>query len=88
MPHAGGTLFLNGDAFYLSGAPYYSGTDPGPLFSRPYTRYDLRATFAQGRWRYTAWGTFQPRDFASEQAGSTLDPRPKAELGLGAVYRF
>ncbi|MBN9420957.1 MAG: outer membrane receptor protein [Candidatus Accumulibacter sp. 66-26] len=88
VPHAGGTLFLNGDAFYLSGAPYYSGTDPGPLFSRPYTRYDLRATFAQGRWRYTAWGTFQPRDFASEQAGSTLDPRPKAELGLGAVYRF
>ncbi len=87
-PMAGGTLFVNGDASYLSGAPYYSGTNPVPLFSRPYTRYDLRVSYEQGKVRYTAYGTFQPRDFESEQAGATVDTRPRADLGIAIAYKF
>ncbi|MCC7313002.1 MAG: TonB-dependent receptor [Sulfuritalea sp.] len=85
---AGGRLFVNADAFHISGAPYYSGVSPAPLFSRPYTRYDLRLSFEQGRWRYTGFGTFQPRDYASEQAGATVDPRPKADVGVAVAYKF
>ncbi|MDX9707379.1 MAG: TonB-dependent receptor [Azospira sp.] len=87
-PFAGGRLLVNGDAFLLSGAPYYVGAGATPRYSRDYVRYDLRATYEQGRWRYTVSGVFQPRRFASEQAGATLDPRPKVDLGLTASYRF
>lgn len=87
-PFAGGRLLLNGDAFLLSGAPYYVGAGATPRHSRDYVRYDLRASYERGRWRHTVSGVFQPRRFASEQAGATLDPRPKVDLGLTVSYRF
>jgi outer membrane receptor protein involved in Fe transport len=84
----GGQWSINGDAFQISGAPYYSGTNPDPLYSRTYSRYDLRVSFEQGKVRYTAYGTFQPRDYAGEQAGATIDPRPKRDLGIAIAYKF
>jgi len=79
---------INVDAFRISGAPYYVGSSPAPLFTRVYSRYDLRLSVDQGRWRYSAFATFQPKEFASEQAGATLDPRPKTDLGLALNYKF
>lgn len=87
-PFAAGRLLVNGDAFLLSGAPYYVGAGTAPRYSRDYVRYDLRASYETGRWRHTLAGVFQPRRFASEQAGATLDPRPKAEIALTVSYRF
>lgn len=85
---AGGKVMVNGDAFYISGAPYYSGTNTTPLFSRPYTRYDLRVSYEEGKLKYTAYGTFQPRDYASEQAGATVDTRPRNDLGIAINYKY
>lgn len=85
---AGWDVFVNGDAFHISGAPYYTGANPLPRFSRAYTRYDLRVSFERGRTRYTVYGTFQPREYASEQAGATVDPRPRTDLGVAVLYKF
>lgn len=85
---AGGLLRVNADVFQLSGAPYYVGTSPVPLFSRVYTRYDLRASLEKGRVRYAVYGVFQPRAYSGEQAGSTVDPRPRADVGVALAYTF
>jgi outer membrane receptor protein involved in Fe transport len=94
LPLPRGQLLLNGDGFYMSGIPYFTGPS---LFlsgvSRPYARYDLRGTYEIGPVQYTAYGTFQPNDFSSEPisviaAGFFYDPRPKAEFGLSVRYRY
>lgn len=84
----GGQLQINGDAFRISGAPYYVGTSPASLYSRRYERYDLRASLERGPVRYALYGTFQPKAYASEQAGATLDPRPRTDLGAAVTYKF
>lgn len=87
-PFAAGTVLVNGDAYHITGMPYYSGSNPVPLFSRPYTRYDLRLAYEQGRNRYTVYATFQPREYASEQAGATVDPRPRTDFGVAFLHKF
>lgn len=81
-----GELVLNGDAFFMSVAPYYSGNSL--LYSERYTRYDVRASYDLGALRYTLFGTFQPNKYASEQAGATIDPRPRADIGAAIRYTF
>jgi hypothetical protein len=89
-----GQLLLNGDGYYISGIPYFTGT---PLLqrgvSKPYSRYDVRGTYELGRVQYTAYGTFQPSELSSEPigvlaAGVFYDPRPKTEFGLTIRYRY
>lgn len=84
----GWRAFLNGDAYRISAMPYYVGTSPLVRHSRSYTRYDLRLALEQGRMRYVFSGTFQPRKYASEYAGATVDPRPRTDLGIAVVYKF
>lgn len=88
----GGRLFVNGDAAYISGQPFYVGSSPEPGFTRIYTRYDLRLGYDIGKMRYLAYATFQPIKYGSEQAGApasaALDTRPYADLGVGVRYFF
>lgn len=85
---AGMRWLLNADAFHISGAPYYLGNSAQPLFSQAYTRYDLRATGERGPLSMTLAATLQPHRLASEQAGSTIDPRPPRDFSLTLAYRF
>lgn len=85
---AAGLLRANADVFQLSGAPYYVGASPVPLYSRIYTRYDLRVSLERNRVRYAVYGVFQPHAFAGEQAGATVDPRPRADVGVALTYTF
>ena len=34
------------------------------------------------------YGVFQPHAFASEQAGTSVDPRPRADVGVALTYTF
>lgn len=87
-PCGAGTLLVNVNFQYVDKAPYYVGTSATPLYSRSYVRYDLRVGYELGKTRYTAFMTLQPREFASEQAGANVDPRPKVDGGVNVTYTF
>jgi outer membrane receptor protein involved in Fe transport len=66
--------------------PYYVGNleRSTPL----YDIYNLRMTIEQGRSSYSLYAIFQPRDFASDQAGATINPKPGTDVGLAYRYTF
>jgi len=93
-PFTGGRLLLNGDFSWVSPTPYFSGTPARIGYARPYSRYDLRATYETGPWQWTAFATFQPIRYGSEVVvaaaggGASIDPRPRSEVGITGRYFF
>lgn len=89
-----GRVLVNVDAFYISGVPYFAGTPLLALqFARPYSRYDVRATYERRQWQFTVGADFQPMKFSSDAisavaAGLTIDPRPTANFSSSVRYRF
>lgn len=92
-PFASGKLLFNGDAYFIAGVPYFSGTPSVRSYSRPYARYDLRGTYSIGKFDWTAALVLQPHQYSSEvivgsTAGLLIDPVAKTQVNLSMRYRF
>jgi outer membrane receptor protein involved in Fe transport len=86
-------LEVNLDYAYSSGLPYFAGSPLKLGYSRPYSRYDMRANYEHGSVYLVASAILQPHRFSGEalygsSAGLMLDPRPKVQFGLTLGYRF
>jgi len=88
VPLSSGSLAFNFDAFLIDKSPYYLGTSPIVQINPRYTRYDLRGTWRDGPLSLTGSWTIQPNRLAAEQAGTSIDPRPRNDLSVTAAYRF
>lgn len=87
-PRWGGTLYANLGYERIADSPYYIGTSATPEYARLYERWDLRLSQQIGPSRYTVYATVQPNEFASEQAGTSIDPRPSLDVGVAYAYTF
>jgi outer membrane receptor protein involved in Fe transport len=83
---ANGQLVVDAYLQRVGHKPYYVGQSERstPL----YDVYNLRMSVEQGRSTYTIYAILQPREFASDQAGATINPKPGTDLGLAYRYTF
>ena len=86
-------LLLNVDASYISKVPYFAGTPLQLVYTRQYTRFDVRVTRDIRDLTLAGFVTSQPVALSAEAASATaaglfIEPRPKTEVGVSARYRF
>jgi outer membrane receptor protein involved in Fe transport len=86
-PVAEGTLRLNANYQYLSAPPFYL-TGSTPEFAPAWLRYDLRASYQRGVSTWTLYAILQPKRFASEMTGTSVDPRPRVDGGITYTHTF
>lgn len=87
-PWWNGTLYANFAYERIADSPYYVGAGTTPQYAELYERWDLRLSHEKNHSRYTVYATLQPNDFASEQAGTSVDPRPSLDFGVAYTYTF
>ncbi|WP_326404462.1 TonB-dependent receptor [Methylibium sp.] len=86
MPYRGGRLLFDLSYLHSAPEPYYVGTSERE--TDPWELVNARLSFEQGRSAYTGYLIWQPREFGSDQAGTSFNPKPRLEFGAVFKYSF
>lgn len=86
QPLFGGQLLVDYYAQNVGAKPFYVAGVVNE--TTPYQQHNLRFGFNHGPSSYSVFGTFRPRDFASDQSGSSFNPLPNFEFGGSYRYSF
>ena len=86
MPAFGGAVLTDFFLQQVGAKPYYINN---VLFeTTPYQENNLRVAYERGHSAIALFGVWRPRDFASDQAGSSFNPQPNFEYGASYRYTF
>lgn len=77
----------NANYQYLSAPPFYLAGNT-PEYAPAWLRYDLRLSYQRGPSTWTLYAILQPKRFASEMTGTSVDPRPRVDGGATYTYTF
>lgn len=86
-PFADGMVRANANYQYLSAPPFYLAGNT-PEYAPAWLRYDLRLSYQRGPSTWTLYAILQPKRFASEMTGTSVDPRPRVDGGATYTYTF
>lgn len=86
-PFADGMVRANANYQYLSAPPFYLVGNT-PEYAPAWLRYDLRLSYQRGPSTWTLYSILQPKRFASEMTGTSVDPRPRIDGGATYTYTF
>lgn len=81
---AGGRLLLDANLQHHAPETFYLGDVERR--TEAYQVLNLRATLERGRSTYSVSATFEPRRFASDQAGTSFNPKPRQQFGLSYAH--
>lgn len=88
-----GQLTVSGDAYLTAKNPYYMGSPSVRRDMPTFVRYDLKATYDQGKLQGSVFFTLQPHEFASDiaygtAAGLVVSTVPRMQGGASLRYFF
>jgi len=88
-----GALTVNGDVYVTARNPYYMGSPLAQRDMPTFVRYDLKATYDQGKLQGSLFFTLQPHELASDiaygtAAGLLVSTVPRTQGGATLRYFF